>query len=95
MPSATGAVVLPELDRQWLRLVAILARTGERGNRALECHARAAVLLDAASYELDRLAEELAGVLGCDPRRGLSKPIPARVVVPQIRDVRATVPLAA
>ena len=51
-------------DTQLAVLSGIVHADADRGDRAWECHQHAEVHVNAALYELDRLREELAGVLG-------------------------------
>ena len=50
----------PQLDR----LIDVVRGSASRGDRALDCHHGAQTQVNAALYELDRLREELAGVIG-------------------------------
>lgn len=60
----TNDPIVGERDRvQFERLAGVIQAAAGRGANAGRCHARAAQRIDAALYELDRLREELCGVI--------------------------------
>lgn len=58
-------------DRQWLRVADVVARAIQRGDKAAELHAAAALRIDSAEYEIGLLKHDLAAVM--TPQRGAKR----------------------
>ena len=84
IPSATrrkiGEVAKPLPDRrspmeQWSRVIGVLTDAQSRAHRALDFHKGASAQLDAATYALQRLREEIAPALVFTGVRAVPPPV--------------------
>lgn len=75
-----GQVAKPLPDRrspmeQWSRVIGVLTDAQSRANRALDSHKGASAQLDAATYALQRLREEIGPAMAFSGVRAVSPPV--------------------